>query len=298
MADSNPEGTVTVEESTARQLGLLESEETNQEIEAEYVEEDAEPVDDNEQDDDPDANLESADDGQDEEINAEELEADRMRLADYTRKTQELARERAEFQNQLQAVQHERQLYAQYLGQLANANQPQRPDFDAIAKEEGFEQAMRARVHYENQMEQYNALTTEQQEAQRRLQAQAAESKAIWQREQNEILLNALPEWKDEEVYAREAGEIADYALERGFTQDQLADVSALEVQILRESRLYRESQDKVRGLKPSTGKVLRPGAKGQIKGKSRSRKARERYAKSGTVEDGAEALRSIFGGS
>lgn len=303
MADSNPEGTVTAEESALRQLGLLDSDESNQEFEPEETdsfEEEAGFVDEEGSDEDDDASLESADDGQDDEINAEEAEADRMRLADYTRKTQELAREReqiqATLQQELQAVQQERQLYAQYLGQLANANVPQKPDLEAIAKEQGMEAAFAAKIQYDNQVEQYNALTAEQQQAHQRLMQDQARSKQEWQEQELTALMNARPEWKDENAYKQAATEIESFALEFGYTQDQLAEVSHRDILVLDAARKWFAANEKAQNLKPVQGKVSRPGAKGQMQGKSRARKTQERYKKTGSVEDAAADLRRILG--
>lgn len=299
MADSNPEGTVAAEERTARMLGLLESDEITQEEPAEEVEQDEFDTDDELEVED-DASEESADedDGQDDDTNAKPTTEDGMRLADYTRKTQELARERQAFQEQVAAVQNERQMYAQYLGQLAQATKPQRPDFEAIANEHGTEAAMRAKIRYEDAMEQYQSLTAEQQAAQQKFQQQAAEQHRAWLRQEQEALFNAKPEWKDPEAYQKASREIEDFAVGLGYTPDQLAQVSHRDILVLDAARQWFAASDKAKKVKPTQGTVLRPGARGQTAGKSRAKKARERFTSSGSVEDAADVLRAIKQGS
>lgn len=299
MTDSNPEGTVTDEVRTAMALGLLDSEESNPEVEEELVAEDEfdeEP----DQDEDDSETLESADeeeeDGQDEESTDEELEQDRLRLADYTRKTQELAREREAVQAELQAVQQERQLYAQYLGQLAQATMPQKPDYEALQKEHGIEAAMQAKIRYDSAMENYQSLSAEQQRAQQVAQQAQAKARAEWMREEQERLLAARPEWKDPAQYSAAAREIEEFAVGLGYTEAQLAEVSHRDILVLDAARQWHAAQGKAKKVKPKQGRVVRPGAKGQVRGKSRAEKARKRLQATGSDEAAAEVLRGILG--
>lgn len=307
MAEGNPQGTEQAEFATASLLGLLDSDE-GQDTQPEEVLDEYEDADELEAADESED--ETAEDVEDEgaqtytvKVNGEEVEVTEdellngySRQRDYIHKTEQLANARKEMEAEFQAVQQERQLYAQYLGQLAQATKPQRPDFEALAKDHGIEAAMQARIQYEGAMERYNELTSEQQEAMRRAQAQQAKAKQEWQAQEHAALLKARPEWKDPDTFKSAASEIEEFALEFGYTTDQLADVSHKDVLILDAARKWFAANSKAQQLKPSRGKVLRPGGKGQVQGKSRARKARERYQKSGSVEDGAEALRHILG--
>lgn len=298
MADSNPEGTVAADERTARLLGILESEETNQAEEAVDVED--EFVEDDESEIEGEASAESAeeDDGQDDDTNDEPQTEDGMRLADYTRKTQELAREREAFRAEVQQVQQERQMYAQYLGQLAQATQPQRPDFDAIAKEKGTEAAVRARFQYENAMEQYQRVEAERQATIQKLQETQAAQHRQWLQQEQEALMAARPEWKDPEVYQKASTEIEEFAIGIGYTPEQLGAVSSRDIIVLDAARKWFAAEAKAKKVKPTQGRVLRPGAKGQVEGKSRARKTKERFQQTGSTEDAADMLRLIRSGT
>lgn len=304
MTDGNPEGTEQAM-ATAKLLGLLEPEEATQEVE-ELDEAPVDGVEAEDEADEPGDEDESAEqeertytvkvDGTEVEVTESELLNGYSRQADYTKKTTELAQVRKAFEAERAAVQNERQLYAQYLGQLAQATKPQRPDYEAIANEHGTEAAMRARLQYENAMEQYGALTAEQQAAQRKFQETQAAQHQEWLRGEQEALVNARPEWRDPDTYAKDAREIEDFAVGLGYTPEQLSQVSHRDILVLDMARKWATASDKASKVKPNQGKVLRPGAKGQVAPKSKARKAQERFKKTGAVEDAADTLRAILG--
>lgn len=310
MADGTPEGTDEAQLATAKLLGLLEPEEVTPEPEDvdEPVEDETldglEDEESSEGEADDDAEAEEQEertytvkvDGTEVEVTESELLNGYSRTADYTRKTMELAEKSKAFQAEVAAVQQERQLYAQHLGQLARATQPQRPDFEAIAKENGTEAALRARFQYENQMEQYQAIEGERQATLQKIEQQNRQARAQWEADERQALLNAKPEWKDPEVYAQEASKIADYAIGLGVPPQALNNVSAIETLILEKAMKWDEAQSKAAQVKPNQGKVLRPGAKGQVGGKSKAKKTRERFQRTGSDEDAADALRVILG--
>lgn len=301
MTDGNPEGTDQAM-ATASLLGLLDPEPETPEAEEldEGVEPDMELDEDveGEEYDEPESRTYTVKvDGQEVEVTEEELLAGYSRQSDYTRKTMELAEHRKQMEAEFQAVQQERQLYAQYLGQLAQANQPQRPNFEQIAQENGLEAAMAAKIRYDEQMERFNALTAEQRATQQRIAEAQARQQQEWQEQEYRELMKARPEWKDPEVYRQVASDIEDFATGLGYTPDQLAQVSHRDILVLDAARKWFAANDKAQKLKPSQGKVIRPGSKGQVKGKSKAAKTAERFKKTGSVDDAAAHLRSILGG-
>lgn len=301
MADGNPDGTVTdAERKTASLLGLLDSDESNQdEAEEEILEadEDFESEDDIELEADSDESDEAVEDDQAEDTNESEPTEGELRLADYTRKTQELARERQAMEAEFQAVQQERALYAEHLARLAEATKPQRPDFEAISREHGFEQAMAARMQYEAAMENYQAVEGERHATLQRMQQQAQKAKQEWHEQELRLLFDARPDWKDQDAYRKDATEIEEFAIGFGYTPDQLAEVSHRDILVLDAARKWFAAEAKAKSIKPKQGKVARPGTKGQMRRKGRAQKANERYAKTGSVEDGARVLGHILGG-
>lgn len=288
-----------------------EVEETETESEAdegeqsEQLSEEAEDADgDDETDGEPEQpqTFKVVEDGQELEVTLDELLKGYSRTANYTRKTQALAEERKAFEAEQTAVRAERAEYAERLKQLEIALQslaPQEPDWDQLANENP-EEFPRAWAQW--QAHQRN-LEKVRQEAER-VTAQQREDmikahNAVVQSERAK-LLEAIPEWKDDKVRSKEKAELAKYATDAGFSEEQLKQVTDHKVfLLLRKAMLYDRAQatrpviqQKLESkVKPNT-----PGSSATTRRKhSETAKRNMRLAKTGSVQDAAAVIETLL---
>lgn len=143
-----------------------------------------------------------------------------------------------------------------------------------------------------------NAIAAYQQSAQK----QAEEQRAIHQQflqEQQTLLMTKLPEWKDAKVASAEKQQIAQYLVDQGFTNEDIASASDHRMILLaRKAMLFDKGQDKAEVVKKKVltiPKVMKPGAPKSPEQNKQAHKneARARLRKSGSLEDALAYLRS-----
>ena len=244
-------------------------------------------------------------DGEELEVDIQELKSGYSRQADYTRKSQALAEERKLFQQDRDAVTIERQQYAQLLGALQTqigALEEAPPDFDQLYDQDPIEAARQERQYNKRQQERHQKLAAIQAEQQRVSDAQAAEQQAALQTMLNEEVARLgelIPTWKDEKVAKKESDELRAYLADQGISEEEMGSlVRANHIQVLRKAMLYDQGQRRVKkATKAKRKNSVSPGARSaQAKPSSkRVRTRRERLAKTGRVEDATALVESLL---
>jgi len=244
--------------------------------------------------------------GQEIEVGIDELKAGYSRQSDYTKKSQALSEERRSFEQDRDAVLLERQQYAQLLGalqqQLNGMDEPA-PDFDRLYDEDPIEATRLERQWQQRQsakQQKMQAIQLEQQrvqEANRQYQIQTMQQ--ILQ-EEVQRLPEVIPEWRDNDVAAKEREELREYLINSGVAEEELqALVRANHIKVLRKAMLYDKGQKRVqRAAKDGRrSKTVRPGSsQAQSKpGSRRQKSARQRLARSGRLDDAANLLESML---
>jgi len=307
------------EEDKAEEIeeGVDQSEEGEVELEADYEEsddfdsaEDDTDLDDDEYD--PEEEEQAAEsftvkiNGEEVEVQLDELKNGYSRQADYTKKSQALAAERNSFEQDRDAVLLERQQYAQLLGalqtQLNTSDEPV-PDFDRLYNEDPIEATRLEREWNKRQFAKRERAQAIQLEQQRVAQAnQQYQTQAMQQVLSEEVhrLPEVIPEWKDEATAQTEREELRQYLLEAGVAEEELQSlVRANHIKVLRKAMLYDRGQSRIKkaAKKGNRSATVKPGSRqGQVKpGSKRVKNARQRLAKSGRLEDAAGLLESLI---
>jgi hypothetical protein len=247
----------------------------------------------------------------DEKVTRKELKDRGLRQADYTRKTQALADERRSFEAEAQAVRGEREQYQERLEVLhqvlEKAKGPQ-VDWVKLARENPQEYAVRKAEHDRIEQQQA-AVAKEHAQVVQKQRADAVNRRERVLTEERVKLVEAIPTWQDAQVAEKEQGELADYAMGLGFTEQNLDLVEDHRVFLmLRKAMLYdRQQAQEVKVAKEIKAKAkapkgsLKPGVKrGPGKKSKASEKrlvdARARLQKSGSLEDAAAVFTELFG--
>lgn len=231
-------------------------------------------------------------------ITVADLKRNNLFQRDYTRKTQELAEDRKNFQQVQQQVDQYALAIAQqrdFLAQAAQQFMPQPPDkaireYDPLgyqAAKEDYDE--RVRVLSQIQAQQHH----QQQWAEHERQRQDAELR----QQEAARLFEAMPELKDQKVYRKFWDEAVETVADYGFSAeelDQMLDHRFYKaVRDLAKYRKAKASQPKVKQDLQNRPKLIKGGKRMDPKAKtSREAQAKsERLRRTGRFEDGVAAL-------
>ena len=241
-------------------------------------------------------------DGEDTQVTLEELQNGYSRQRDYTRKTQELAEQRKAIEAQQQEVSQKDEIYSQLLpkmeatlkGELENE-----PDWNALYEADPIAYVREKDVWNEKKQK----LTAIQEEASRlQKEAQAKQRKELEEFVQygNQQLLQQIPEWQDNEVASKEKMAIRDYGVNvLGYTPQEMDSVYDYRVLLgLRNAWLQHKTVQATK-VKPTEKKAAartaRPGTSNVPKSTTPVKKARQKLAKTGKVQDAAKLFEQIL---
>lgn len=241
-------------------------------------------------------------DGVEQEVTEDELVKGYSRNSDYTRKTQELAKERNEFQSTKESVEAEREELKVLLPRLKEVLKQglgPEPDWDSL-KETDQIQYLTEKADWEERLAKVNAVQGEIDRV------DAEEKEKLHQQMVSQIeegrskLAEKIPEWNDDKVAAEERAEMTKYVQEIGFTPEEVGAVTDWRlVLLMRDGMLYRKQSEIVK-KKPtqakSRTKVARAGSSNNRKpSTTRLKKARQQVAKSGKISDAAKVFEQII---
>lgn len=240
-------------------------------------------------------------DGKEVEVTLDELQKGYSRTQDYTRKTQQIAEVRKQTESELQAVRAEREQYAQLLGalqaQVQQAAQPQ-VDWDRLYQEDPIEWVRQRELVRENQ-EKAAAIQSEQQRLAQLSQQEQAQQRQMLLAQEQEALVAAIPEWKDAKKAQAEKAMLVQFGQKVGFTPDELKNVvDHRAVVMLRKAALYDQMMSKRGQIKPVTNngpRPAKPGAAGRVSSNTEAMRAQQRLAKTGRVDDAADAIYKLL---
>jgi hypothetical protein len=236
-------------------------------------------------------------DGKEVEVTLDELQKGYSRTQDYTRKTQQIAEVRKQTEVELQAVRAEREQYAQLLSALeSQVQQVAQPniDWDRLYQEDPIEWVRQREVMRENQ-EKAAAIQSEQQRLSQLSQQEQAQFMQQKLQQEQEALLAAIPDWKDAKKAQAEKALLVEFGQKIGFTPEELKSVvDHRAVLMLRKAALYDQMMSKRGNIKPVTNngpRPAKPGAAGRVSSSTESVRAQQRVAKTGRVDDAANAI-------
>jgi len=236
-------------------------------------------------------------DGKEVEVTLDELQKGYSRTQDYTRKTQQIAEARKQTDAELQAVRAEREQYAQLLSALeSQVQQAAQPniDWDRLYQEDPIEWVRQREVMRDNQ-DRAAAIQSEQQRLNQLSQQEQAQFMQQKLQHEQQALLAAIPDWKDAKKAQAEKALLVEFGQKIGFTPDELKSVvDHRAVLMLRKAALYDQMMSKRGNIKPVTNngpRPAKPGAAGRVSNTTEAVRAQQRVAKTGRVDDAANAI-------
>ena len=240
-------------------------------------------------------------DGQEVEVDLDELRNGYSRQQAYTKRSMELAEQRKAFEAEQAETRQLRDAYAQQLDQLSAQIQQttqQEPDWRALAETMSERDLFLAKAEFDQQREYQKQVEAERQ----RIAAEQSREQEQKMREHLEVqrtdMLNRIPSWQDADTREAERREIITYAQKRiGFSEEEIANASdARAIELLYKAWQWDQLQDKAPAAKkrtrkaPKMAKAGRPKTKREVATRSRQ-EAKKRFENAGTVDAAVEYL-------
>jgi hypothetical protein len=240
-------------------------------------------------------------DGQEVEVTQEELVNGYSRQQDYTRKTQELSQQRKTIEQQQAELAQRDAIYSQLLpkmeaqlkGELANE-----PDWNTLYEDDpvGY---VREKQLWDEKKEKLSAVSAEQQRLQQEALVKQQTQIQQFVEYGNQKLLEIIPEWQNQEVASKEKAAISEYAVNTlGYTPEEIQQVYDYRALLgLRNAWLNSKTVEatKKKPTQKAPARVARPGTTNRPKSAAPVKKAKQRLAKSGRVQDAAKVFEQLI---
>jgi len=303
--DEETETTVDEEVVEEEELAEDETEEVSEEEQAEeevVEDEETEEVDEEETEEEVPDTYRVKVDGEEFDVNLDELKSGYQRQADYTRKSQALAEARKENQvieTERARLHEERQMYVNGLEMLQSQQQAKFEDYDNIdwetLKEEDPYKYMLKKDEFRDAQEKAQNLHQQQVIVQQEQNQAMQVQRANYVKQEYNRLIQALPEWADKKSSVK--SDVRKYAQDVGFLPEeieQLADHRS--VLILKKAMEFDKITDKVAPKKKKVKKVpkVQKSGRGKVKSEAandKAKKKRTRLRKSGSQDDAASVF-------
>ena len=240
-------------------------------------------------------------DGQEVEVTQDELINGYSRQQDYTRKTQELSQQRKTIEQQQAELAQRDAIYSQLLpkmeaqlkGELANE-----PDWNTLYEDDpvGY---VREKQLWDEKKEKFSAVSAEQQRLQQEAMVKQQQQIQQFVEYGNQKLLEIIPEWQNPEVAAKEKAAISEYAVNfLEYTPEEIQQVYDYRALLgLRNAWLNSKTVEatKKKPTQKAPARVARPGTTNRPKSAAPVKKAKQRLAKSGKVQDAAKVFEQLI---
>ena len=235
-------------------------------------------------------------DGKEVDVTLDELQSGYLKDSDYRKKTSDLAEQRRAIETQAQAIQVERNQYAQALGQMQSEAEQQLNEYKQIDWNRLREDDPMLFMQRRDEQRELEKGIEDGHKQQQHLVYQA-QNYRVQQFNQNmetgkEKLLSVMPDWDDVTSKA-----VRDYGLGEGFTDEELSTLTDHRSMImLRKAMLYdkiHRSQPARKKVKADTPKYVKSGvakSKGDVSARKRADKTKQ-LRKSGSVDDAASMI-------
>jgi len=204
-------------------------EESKEEEEAEEAEEESE-----ESDEESEETLYAVTvNGEEQQVTLDELMSGYSRQSDYTRKTQDVAKERkqmgelqAQYASEMHQARAERQQYLESLNQIisntaSNLDRFTNIDWESIKENDPVEYVTK-REEFREAQEKVQAMQQEHYVAHQRQLEDENKLRSTALHEENKRLADVIPEWSDPDKQKKLVSTIRNYAAEQGFSEQEL----------------------------------------------------------------------------
>ena len=304
---AKPETDTLIEDQVMPSEAEVDEDDNYESSEAEVEEED-EAIDDVDEDDYEEQEVYTVKvNGQEVEVTLEEALSGYQRDADYTQKTQQLSADRKQLEsekNEFDQVRAEtaqlRDAYAQSLQQLEQQTQQalsQEPDWDKAYQELDGKEYARLVQNWQAQKDNLQKIQIEQARVSKERARETEDMMRQHLAVQSDLLIEKLPQWKDESVRDTERKAIIEHAKTIGYTDEEIANASDHRAivalydswKLSKLNSAAPEAKKKVRRA-PKMAKAGVPRSRNEVSSRRRE-KLRKRHAEEGSISSAVDLL-------
>jgi hypothetical protein len=243
-------------------------------------------------------------DGEDQEVALTELLNGYSRQSSFTKKSQQLAEDRKDFEGQRDAVLQERSVYADMLSKLQHRllseDHVSEPDWDALLEDNPI-QATRQKYEWDkaqnSRQSQLQKISDEQNRLSHELQTEQQRAMRQVVTEQTSEVRKLIPEWGEDKGFKDGAQRLRTWLIDYGLAEEDVNSmVMAKHVELAEMARRYSVglSRSKERPVKQKT---VRAGTsqRGKAKPKAKAVQAQgQRLQKSGRLKDAVDLAKLL----
>lgn len=234
-------------------------------------------------------------DGEEVEVDLDELRNGYQRQQSFTRKSMELANQRKAFEQEAAETKQLRDAYAQQLDQLSAQIQQtvqQEPDWRALSETMSERDLFLAKTEWDQYKEQQKNVDAERQRVAQEQMHDHQRNLEKHLQHQRADMMQRIPDWQNDDVRETERQEVIKYAQRRiGFSEEEIANASdARAIELLYKAWKWDNLQSKKPAAKkrtrqaPKMAKAGRPKTKREVATRSQ-REAKKRFESAGTVD-------------
>lgn len=245
--------------------------------------------------------------GEEVDVTLEEALKGYQREADYTRKTQQLAEQRKELETEKTGFEQTRaetaqlrDAYAQSLQQLGQNLQQglgQEPDWDKAYEQLDGKEYARLVQDWQTRKDNLQKVQVEQARVSKEQARETQEMMQAHLSQQSDLMMEKLPQWKDETVRNTERKDLIQYAKTLGYTDDEIANAADHRAivalyhswQLSKLNASTPEAKKKVRRA-PKMAKSGVPRSKNEVASR-RKEKLHAKHAAEGTIASAVDLL-------
>ena len=240
-------------------------------------------------------------DGEEFEVDLDELRNGYQRQSDYTKKSQSVAEMRKAYEANLQSVQQERDQYQQVLANMENyqnleLKKYQELDWSSLKEDDPVEY-MEKRIEFQDAKDKVNQVKQEQMAVQQKTQQEVYQNIQHKVQEEAELLATALPEYSDPSSNLKT--ELRDFAINMGFSEQDVNGITDHKVVLVLHKAMLQDKANSSTSSKVKKGpaKVIKAGVPVTKKQRvARDVQAkRDRLRKTGNVNDAANAFMDLI---
>lgn len=240
-------------------------------------------------------------DGEEFEVDLDELRNGYQRQSDYTKKSQSVAEMRKAYEANLQSVQQERDQYQQVLANMENyqnleLKKYQELDWSSLKEDDPVEY-MEKRIEFQDAKDKVNQVKQEQIAVQQKTQQEVYQNIQHKVQEEAELLATALPEYSDPSSNLKT--ELRDFAMNMGFSEQDVNGITDHKVVLVLHKAMLQDKANSSTSSKVKKGpaKVIKAGVPVTKKQRvARDVQAkRDRLRKTGNVNDAANAFMDLI---
>jgi len=248
-------------------------------------------------------------DGEESEVTLDELLKGYSRQSSFTRKTQDLAEQRKEFENaqqqmaaEYQQIQAERQQYEATLNSIlenSNLDKFANVDWETLKMTDPLEY-MTKRQEQQDAKEKVRELQAQRDQAAANIQAESDRLYAQSKAENAKFLVEAIPEFQDPEKQPKLISDLRKFGLGQGFSEEELNGlIDWRSIVVLDKARRYDQIQNadlKTKKVK-NKPRVVRSGSSvTRSEGSKKTRTAKmKRLQRTGHVDDAVTLLEDMM---